>query len=319
MRSQTSLITSIPAYYLRMFPEIPQKFISGFFSSLWGPDPHHSRWALVAKVYSFVRDEIGKEKISLSNFLDIACPLMKITDPASYLSTLGWHVQRTEGEVPQLIRHDSSAKPALKLLESEDSPTTEFDLLLAVLKVGFLPSWSSELIRKMSANDNALMTSSSVAVSRVHSDSTIEKLDFMSILREDPGEAAKKLFGQHYDENIIRETGYKIHDVESLSEIQHIPLHRPLDPRCFPYSNLQPQKDPNLNMPMDINGVTEHECYDVGNAHDLNAMIGFDSFLTDAALPTHSMLFRTLVVIFVGANVCRRSFQHGEPALLTKE
>lgn len=262
-----------------MFPETPQKFISGFLTALWGQDPYRARWALVAKVYSFIRDEIGKDRISLSDFLGIACPFMKITDPTIYLSTLGWHVQKLEGEDPRLVQHNISAKPDSHVLESEKFPTTEIDLLLAVINVGFLPRDSQDLIRKMRTNGQPLMTTGSATTSQMQVNSTIEKLDFMHTLREDPEKATKELFGQHYDEDIFREVGYKLHDVDSLADIQHVPLHRPLIATQIPQSTVTPQTDHTLDAAFHFNEASNHDCYDLEDPYDINTMIEYETFI----------------------------------------
>ncbi|KAL7917608.1 mating-type protein MAT alpha 1 domain-containing protein [Trichoderma austrokoningii] len=101
------------SYYLRLFPHVQQKTASGFLTTLWNKDPHRNKWALVAKVYSHVRDQLGRDQVSLSSFLDVACPMMQIVDPATYLETLGW----SDDASLKLVQSESS----IQAVESESS------------------------------------------------------------------------------------------------------------------------------------------------------------------------------------------------------
>jgi hypothetical protein len=233
---------------------------------LWHKDPFRNRWALIAKVYSFIRDEIGKDKVPLSQFLGLCCPLMNIIEPSNYLSALGWNVENDDSGSQQLLRHDNVTDLDGVALESQDLPTTEFDLLSSILDIGVIPAKSLELIQRLNVHNNGRMVSDP---SRRPVPCTIEKLDFLCTAQEDPIKATRMLFGQHYDEEVMQQSGYQLHEVEDLGRVGHLPLQPPMK-GYDPYAQL------GLEQPIfDPDAVPEHECYDVGNPYDMDNILGF--------------------------------------------
>lgn len=246
---------------------------------LWHKDPVRNRWALIAKVYSFIRDEVGKDKIPLSRFLGICCPIMKIIKPSNYLSSLGWHVQNNNEGSQQLLRHDDSARLDTVALQTQDHPTTELDLLYAILDIGILPTHSLELMQRLSGHNNGRMISDA---NRRHVPCTIEKLDFLCTAQEDPMKAAKVLFGNHYDEVVMRDSGYQIHEVHDLGDIGHLPLEPPTKAYSMYQSTFTHH---GLDQPIfNLEAVPEHDCYDVGNPYDMDAILGFPEYVQEGSV-----------------------------------
>ncbi|KAF2228530.1 mating-type protein MAT alpha 1, partial [Viridothelium virens] len=84
------------AYYSPIFLDFQQKAISPLLTMLWQGDHFQAKWTILAKAYSKIRDQQGKDNANLSEFLELVTPVIGIIAPADYLSTMGW--QMTEGE-----------------------------------------------------------------------------------------------------------------------------------------------------------------------------------------------------------------------------
>ncbi|KAL6893410.1 MAT1-1-1 [Trichoderma evansii] len=275
------------SYYLRLFPEVQQKTASGFLTTLWNKDSYRNKWALVAKVYSFVRDQIGRDKVSLSYFLNVACPIMKITEPSVYLSTFGWSVEDEAGS-PKLIQTECSLNISHAALQSDDYPNTENDLLSAIINVGYLPDDSVNLMERMSANSNGIMTTASSALPVL---STKEKTTFMKVIEADPFQAARELLGPQYEEKQVSALGVKSHLADDLDSVAHLPLQFAYpDPRqLYNYASVTPQ-----HYQQDIPSVgyftfNEDDALDVDNPWDIDKMLGYNENEGDRAttLPTN--------------------------------
>lgn len=261
-------------YYLKLFPDLQQKTASGFLTTLWNKDPFRNKWALIAKVYSFVRDEVGKDKITLAYFLSFSCPLMGIIEPQAYLTILGWSVQ--EDSTPQkLIQDQAMAALGQAQLQSGEFPSTEIELLTALINVGYLPEQGVDLMRRLGANSSTIMATTNPRLSLPVS-YTPEKLQFMGTIRADPVQATKELLGDAYDEYTIQMLGVKAHNVEDLDAISHLPMQVEMpDPRYYyNYSTSHSQ----LCLPeasvMRFENIPEHESFDIDSPWDVDAMLG---------------------------------------------
>ena len=71
---------------------IQQKDISGLLTFLWQTDPFKGKWSILAKAYSIIRDQHGKENAPLDKFLLINTTFIGIADPKHYLDILGWEI-----------------------------------------------------------------------------------------------------------------------------------------------------------------------------------------------------------------------------------
>lgn len=261
-------------YYLRIFPEVQQKTASGFLTTLWNKDSHRNKWALVAKVYSFVRDQIGRDKVSLSYFLNVACPIMRITEPSVYLSTFGWSVEDEAGS-PKLIQNECAMDISQAALQPDDYPNTENDLLSAIINVGYLPDDSVNLMERMSANSNGIMTTASNALPVL---STKEKAAFMKVIEADPFQAARELLGPQYEEKQVSALGVKSHLADDLDSVAHLPLQFTYpDPRqLYNYSSITPQQYQSNIPQMGYFPINEEDALDVDNPWDIDKMLGYN-------------------------------------------
>ena len=149
--------TFLPGYYLKLFPEAQQKAASGFLTTLWNKDPFRNKWSLIAKVYSSIRDEVGKGNVSLTNFLETICPIMEIPAPSIYLTTLGWTVGEAENGLKQLLK-DNSEPPIIE--SSPSCPKTELELLQALITIGYMQEEGDILNDIIKASNGGLMTTS---------------------------------------------------------------------------------------------------------------------------------------------------------------
>ncbi|KAL7947748.1 MAT1-1-1 [Trichoderma barbatum] len=276
------------SYYLRLFPEVQQKTASGFLTTLWNKDPYRNKWALIAKVYSFVRDQLGRDKVSLSYFLNVSCPIMKITEPSIYLSAFGWSVEDETG-IPKLFQADgTSIQP--QPIESEDYPNTENDLLSAMINVGYLPDDSINLMERMNASNSGIMTTASNSAPIA---STKEKTNFMKVVEADPFQAAKELLGTHYEEKRVSVLGVKSHIVDDLNAVNHLPLQFVYpDPRqLYNYASTTSTQHYQTEMPqMGYFAMTESDTFDVDNPWDIDKMLGYQENEgdRDTGLPPNS-------------------------------
>jgi hypothetical protein len=272
---------------LRLFPEVQQKTASGFLTALWNKDSHRNKWALIAKVYSFVRDQIGRDKVSLSYFLNVACPIMKIIDPSAYLSTFGWSVEDEDGS-PKLVQTECSMEISQAALQSSDYPNTENDLLSAIINVGYLPDDSINLIERMNANSNGIMTTPSRALP-VHS--TKEKAAFMKAIEADPFQAARELLGSQYEEKQVSALGVKSHLADDLDSVAHLPLQFAYpDPRqLYNYASVTPQEYQTDVSQMGYFTFDENDALDVDNPWDVDKLLGYNENEGDRGMSIHDI------------------------------
>ncbi|KAL6797549.1 MAT1-1-1 [Trichoderma sp. SZMC 28013] len=279
------------SYYLRLFPEVQQKTASGFLTTLWNKDPFRNKWALIAKVYSFARDQLGRDKVSLSYFLNVSCPIMKIIEPSIYLSAFGWSVEEEAG-TPKLLQNGNSIQP----IDSDDYPNTEYDLLAAIISVGYLPDDSINLMERMNASSSGIMTTATAtATATTAAASTTEKTDFMKVIEADPFQAAKELLGTHYEEKRVPVLGVKSHVVDDLNAVNHLPLQFAYpDPRqlynyAYTSSTATQQYQPDIPQ-MGYFGMSESDTIDVDNPWDIDKMLGYqeNEGERDAGLPPNN-------------------------------
>ncbi|TWU74669.1 hypothetical protein ED733_003798 [Metarhizium rileyi] len=263
------------SHYLKLFPDVQQKTASGFLTTLWNKDPFRNKWALIAKVYSFVRDEIGKDKITLAYFLSFSCPVMGIIEPQSYLAVLGWSVVG-DSNSQKLVQDEAIAALGQSQLHSAEAPTTELELLTALVNVGYLPEQGIDLMGKLGANSNSIMATTTQPRLSLPVSYTPEKLQFMGTIRTDPFQATKELLGDVYDEYTIQMLGVKAHNVEDLDSINHIPMQVELpDPRYYyNYSTSHAQLSLAGAPTMRFENIPEHESFDIDSPWDVDNILG---------------------------------------------
>ncbi|KAH7078556.1 MAT1-1-1 [Paraphoma chrysanthemicola] len=103
-------------YYITIpvFKQWPMKKLSHLIGQLWEADPNKSLWSLLAKAWSTIRDQIGKDNAPLGAYLDIICPYLQVPHPAAYLERHGWILDINHEGSPVLFR-DSNITPVATL------------------------------------------------------------------------------------------------------------------------------------------------------------------------------------------------------------
>ncbi|KAM3533877.1 hypothetical protein MY4038_002867 [Beauveria bassiana] len=149
------------SYYVKLFPESQQKAASGFLTTLWSKDPFRNRWAMIAKVYSFVRDEMGKAKAPLSSFLMAACPAMDILPPDEYLRVLGWAVEDSENGTKKLVQKEELRMPKET---TKPCPDSELELFQGMIELGYMPDENILLLEALLAQDNRSNLTSTISI-----------------------------------------------------------------------------------------------------------------------------------------------------------
>lgn len=70
---------------------LPQKNRSSILSALWKRDVDHGLWELLSAAFSYIRDNHSEDKVSLSQFLDIATQIIPVIPADQYLKRTGWY------------------------------------------------------------------------------------------------------------------------------------------------------------------------------------------------------------------------------------
>jgi hypothetical protein len=207
------------AWYSKILPDAQQKDISSFITKLWAQDVYRNEWILIAKLYSSVRDTVGKKNITLKSFLSHACPIMQIVAPEHYLKTFNWTVSINElGD--RTLQQDSTAAKNAAPISNQGSPTTEMELLQAILNDGFMPKYAPMLLERLAGNANGLMTTS--RGNRMP--------EFVQALMDDPTGTAAQVLGSATP--VITNTA-EVEDLSALNdsyildenELSHYPVN----------------------------------------------------------------------------------------------
>ncbi|KAF4943906.1 hypothetical protein FGADI_13077 [Fusarium gaditjirri] len=269
-------------YYLKLFPDTQQKNASGFLTQLWGGDPHRNKWALIAKVYSFLRDQLGKGTVNLSAFLGIACPLMNMVEPSIYIEVLGWEQTAPQGIVTFQQNTDIMKANLARLFNVH--PTTEIDLLTSILSAGYFTDFSQVLLMRMWACQNGIMTTTSATAGNSVADpqplyesvpTTAEKVSFINAVRESRNLAAQDLFGPDYDVAFFGNRFVHSWEVQDLSSFQNVQISladSPMESNTLYNFRMPPQCLPQ---------VPEFDLYDVIDTSiiDISSAWSIDQYL----------------------------------------
>lgn len=142
-----------------MFASLQQKDISGLLTSLWHADPFKSKWTLLAKAYSIIRDRQGKQDCPLDIFLIINAPFVGIVPPKEYMTTLGWELMDGEGDNCTLVRR---YVPDLKSFNKNIVGTGQsvYDIVQHSYEQGYIPAdgGSFKLSGPMPAAHNMMLS-----------------------------------------------------------------------------------------------------------------------------------------------------------------
>lgn len=90
-----------------LFEDFEQKIISGYIVFLWERDPCKAKWAIAAKAYSVIRDQVGKEHAPLDVFLMLVAKPLGIVEPQAYLAVMGWEISVNEVGNVSLVKNDA--------------------------------------------------------------------------------------------------------------------------------------------------------------------------------------------------------------------
>jgi hypothetical protein len=103
-------LTLAAGYYISIpvFKVWPMKKLSNLVGQLWEKDPNKSIWSLLAKAWSTMRDQIGKDNVPLDRFFQIMCPYLDIPSPDTYLELQGWNLEINDEGSLTLLRDPGS-------------------------------------------------------------------------------------------------------------------------------------------------------------------------------------------------------------------
>nr|ADE44135.1 MAT1 [Alternaria brassicae]BAJ10501.1 mating type protein MAT1-1-1 [Alternaria brassicae] len=129
-------------YYISIphFKSWPMKKLSNLIGLLWDADPNKSLWSLMAKAWSAIRDQIGKDKAPLDQFFSLICPHLNIPTPESYLAVLGWSVSINEEGDPTISRDGSSRSASIGAGLSDFALSVE-DIIAYVQSMGYASTY----------------------------------------------------------------------------------------------------------------------------------------------------------------------------------
>lgn len=269
-----------------MFRGIQQKEVSSYLTLLWAEDPFRNKWALVAKVYSFVRDEVGKAKATLGDFLAVACPIMGIIEPAEYLRLLGW-VQAQNGNGNSMISQDKSiAQATITTLEDQSHPNTELELLADCIRAGYLPSHGDVLSAKLASKSNAIMTPHT---GQPNNEASKASRVFDAVFA-DPVGAAADLLGLCGD-NEIFDNGIEVLTMDqdihrsksAVSSFMNGPFHEPVPSDSSMAMDL-------LRSPQHSPAVSIHNL-PISKTYDMRDLARVEEFVKDNSQGYHDSLF----------------------------
>lgn len=140
---------------------------------------------MLARVYSIIRDRVGKTKAPLGGFLDLACPYIGIIQTDEYLSKLHWQM---------FIRHGKkefrqTAEPNIFEMDGhiKHSNLSEADIISHCINHGYL-SAAKGVFDDMNDKGQRLM------VSLPHFNPTREKVVFIQEAARDPMALAAHIY-----------------------------------------------------------------------------------------------------------------------------
>ena len=127
-----------------MFGNVAQKEISGFLTRLWQRDPFKSKWTILARAYSIIRDARGKKAAPLDHFLVISAPYVGIIPPSNYLALLGWVISSQADGQRVLIQNFPPNLSGFDVAVVGSDHSVR-DVLLHCLDKGYIPKGCEEL------------------------------------------------------------------------------------------------------------------------------------------------------------------------------
>lgn len=153
---------------------------------------------------------------------------MGIIDPSVYLQTFGWSVeQNNEG---YRLHQDKAQATDIEHLQSDQHPTTEFDLLAIIIKAGYFANHGPHLLKLMKSNASGIMTVNQDALEEpgCFPDATAERIELIRTVGNEGGmQLAKKLMDQESFEEmpyLLPNICHVGHFDEVSQTIIHVPM-----------------------------------------------------------------------------------------------
>jgi hypothetical protein len=116
------------------------KKLSQPLGTLWDCDPNKSKWSLMAKAWSIMRDQLGKDNVPLEEFFRHACPYLKIPPPQVYLQQLGWVLGIDQHGAP-VVEQGPSFTSQLPAVGVTDEAHSVEDIIRHVQELGYATSF----------------------------------------------------------------------------------------------------------------------------------------------------------------------------------
>lgn len=117
------------------------KKLSNPMGVMWETDPNKSIWSLMTKAWSFIRDQIGKDKAPLDQFFRIVCPYLKIPSPEDYFESCGWILNTDEEGMPILSR-EFTPSPGAFSAGIADMTTSVEDIINYCQSMGYAQEYT---------------------------------------------------------------------------------------------------------------------------------------------------------------------------------
>ncbi|KAH9868249.1 CDK-activating kinase assembly factor mat1 [Plenodomus biglobosus] len=132
-------------YYISIpvFKSFPMKLLSQPIGMIWEADPNKSLWSLMAKAWSTIRDQIGKDNAPLDQFFGIVCPFLNMPTQETYLELHGWTLTVNKEGVPSLSR-DESFEPAPVRSEATETPLSVEDIITYAKNKGYAADYVTD-------------------------------------------------------------------------------------------------------------------------------------------------------------------------------
>ena len=200
---------------------------------------------------------------------------MEIIPPMEYLQALGWYVVEDETHSQKLIHHHPNQHLQLPNLTSKAHPSTEMELLTALIDIGYLPDDGYILINRMGNHRSGVMTTTTLR-GDLPVPYTREKLDMLNAIRANPATVAKELLGdKHYLAISADHSNVKVYNVENMAYINHITMQSPIQNS---HQYFDPGVGRNAELPthattLSITTLPEYRYFDIHNPWDMDAVM----------------------------------------------
>nr|AGB05587.1 MAT1-1-1 [Sclerotinia sclerotiorum] len=122
---------------LNVLGNIPQKYKSAILSVLWGRDPFHAKWSILARAYTLMRDTNVRRTVS--EYLALVCPYIGILAVNDYLTDLNW-IFETNEEGIVCLRQTSPSDIRSFPAHIARTTLTDLDVITFCGSQGYLPA-----------------------------------------------------------------------------------------------------------------------------------------------------------------------------------